>query len=645
MPGTSSVVRKLSLAVTLIVALVIAVAGLVNNIISNHYALESARAALRFNSESILSSISKLMMTHNNDAVLELIQDVARGSTIYRDIRLVSHYQGEIVVSRLGEQGAILSEEDPSCAICHDQIEPTPTPDAPLDQVVAGPDGARFLHVITPIMNEAGCEAADCHEHAESGPILGFLEADYSLGNIDTLIYGLNTSFAAAALVAILLGTLALWVMFTRTLGRPLRYMLGGIRAIGGNDLSFRFGTDRRDEFGLMAESFDHMAARIQTQQTELRDAREYLEGIVENSADIIITVNPEGFIQTVNRGAEQALGYQREELIGERIELLFADPNERDAAIARLNDQDNVANYETRFLTKQKEVRHVLLTLSRLRDREGNSIGTFGISKDITKEKELQGLLVRSQAAAAIGQAATAIQHGTKNMLNTLTGGSYLARHGMGKNDPQMIEEGIGMIDEGVSAIADLSLNILKYAKQWILEPEVMDLALLVKDVCRSIGHTASDKGVEIRCTVPDRLPLVSCDSRLLHMALMDIATNALDACFAKRYTGEESPEIVFSVYLENGEELIAIEVRDNGIGMSGETKTSIFTPFFSTKEHEGTGLGLALTSRIVKLHGGAIDVESEPGEGSIFRIILPVAGKNTNQGAKDGQENRSHR
>jgi signal transduction histidine kinase len=127
--------------------------------------------------------------------------------------------------------------------------------------------------------------------------------------------------------------------------------------------------------------------------------------------------------------------------------------------------------------------------------------------------------------------------------------------------------------------------------------------------------------------------------------MALMDIATNALDACFAKRYTGEESPEIVFSVYLENGEELIAIEVRDNGIGMSGETKTSIFTPFFSTKEHEGTGLGLALTSRIVKLHGGAIDVESEPGEGSIFRIILPVAGKNTNQGAKDGQENRSHR
>jgi PAS domain S-box-containing protein len=416
--------------------------------------------------------------------------------------------------------------------------------------------------------------------------------------------------------------------------------MTAGIEAIAGHDLSFRFNTSRDDEFGLVEESVDNMAARIQAHQSELSDAREYLEGIVENSADIIITVDPQGFIRTVNRGAEQTLGYQREELIGQRIELLFADPRERDLAIARLENRDSVVNYETRFRTKQRAVRNVLLTLSRLRNREGAAIGTIGISKDVTNERELRDLLVRSQAAASIGEAATAIQHAIKNMLNTLTGGSYLVRLGMAKDDRERTGEGIEMIDEGISTIADLSSNMLKYAKEWTLKLQLIDLALLVEDVCRAIKQTADEAGVTIRRDISDHLPLVSCDSRLVHMALMDIATNALDACIFKPYIGTETPEIVFSVHRQNDGDSIVVEVRDNGIGMSRETKAKVFKPFFTTKERFGTGLGLALTSRIVRLHGGEIGVESELQRGSRFRIVLPVEHISTNQGAKDGQE-----
>jgi PAS domain S-box-containing protein len=634
----NSIVKKLSLVVIAIVTLVIVATGVVNNAIGNHYALESARAVLKFNSESILSGIEKLMMSRNNDGVLELIGDISKGSRIYQDIRFVSHYSGEIVVSRLAEGRAILTEEDDSCAICHDQAEPALASDVPLDEVVARPDGTRILHVITPIVKQAGCETRDCHSDSDDGAILGFLQTEYSLAKIDSLIFGLNASFVVAAFTSILLGTTALWIMFKQTLGKPIRSMLGGIQALAGSDLSFRFKTARSDEFGLVEESFDHMAARIQAHQTELRDAREYLEGIVENSADIIITVNPKGLIQTVNRGAEQVLGYQREELIGQRIELLFADPGDRDAAIAQLDVQDNVTNYETRFLTKNRAVRHVLLTLSRLRDRDGNAIGTIGISKDMTKERELQDLVVQSQTAAAIGQAATAIQHAIKNMLNTLTGGSYLVRRGMAKNDQQRIDEGIDMIDEGISTIGNLSLNMLKYAKKWTLELELTDLALLAKDICKAIKQTASDEGVTVSCNIPHDLPLVSCDPRLVHMALMDIATNALDACFLKPYRDAETPEVALSLRVQEDENLILIAVSDNGIGMTEETKRSIFKPFFSTKEEWGTGLGLAVTSRIVKLHGGEMNVESEPDVGSEFRIALPVDGPNANQGAKYG-------
>jgi PAS domain S-box-containing protein len=633
MPRGKSVVRKLTLVVIAIVTLVVAAAGLVNNVLSHHYALESAREALRFNSESIASGIHRLMLSRDNEGVLELIRDISEGSAIYREIRLISHYSGEVVVSRLHEENEALTVGDRSCANCHERSESLISAATPLDEVIDAPDGGRILRVSTPIANERTCREADCHAHAESGSTLGFLEADYSLERIDALLFGSNAAFVVAAVVAILLGAMALWIMFEKSLGKPIRYMVSGIQAVSGDDLSFRFRTDREDEFGLVERSFDQMASRVEAQQNELRAGREYLEGIVENSADFIITVNPDGLIETVNRGAEEALGYRREELIGRPVQLLFAEPRERDIAIGRLEDRDSVTNYATRFVTKSGEVKHVLLTLSRLRDREGKAIGTIGISKDVSKEKELQERLMESQAAAAIGQAVTAIQHAIKNMLNTLTGGSYLVRHGISKRNEERMEEGVAMIDEGIATIGDLSSNMLKYAKTWKLELEIADLGEMVESICKAIEQDASEKAVAIRCSVEDDLPRIPCDVRLTHMALMDIATNAVDACFWKSYQDGEEAEIEFAVRPDADREFLVVEVRDNGIGMTEEVRANIFTPFFSTKETTGTGLGLTLTSRIVSLHGGRIDVESEPERGSVFRIALPLSGANTDK------------
>lgn len=560
------------------------------------------------------------------------------------------------------------------------------------------------------------------------------------------------------AFASLLFGVVAAWFMFALLLERPIRELIEGTKRIAAHQLDFRFDRRRNDEIGVLEDSFNSMTAKIQASQDELRDAKEYLEGIiensadivitvnaegsiemfnrggeeilgyqrgevigrnieslyvepaerraaaailettghvknyetrllakdgqirnvlltlsrlqdsdgrsigtigiskditqekklqdelrdakeylegmVENSADIIITVNSEGLIETFNRGGEEALGYRREEVIGKRIESLFVEPGDRHAAAALLEDTGDVKNYETRLLAKDGGVRNVLLTLSWLRDGNGRPIGTIGISKDVTQETQLQRELIQSQKFAAIGQAVTGIQHAIKNMLMSLQGGSYLIRNGMSKDKPQQVEEGRLMLEDGIKRIHGLSHNMLNLARQWRPDLQEVDLYDLVAGLCEANRPTASDQGIVLRHEGKNGLPFARCDPKLIHMAATDILVNAIDACLWKDYHSDEAPEVVLRNSLGDDGNCLVIEVCDNGCGMSEDIKRNLFTPFFSTKETLGTGLGLAVTSKIIKAHEGEIAVESEPDRGSTFRICIPKNGPKDKRG-----------
>ena len=561
-------------------------------------------------------------------------------------------------------------------------------------------------------------------------------------------------------LIPLLTGIVAAWVLFGWVLDRPIRCLIAGTRQIADHQLDFRFDRKRHDEIGVLEESFNAMTATIQASQDELRDAKEYLEGIIENTADIIVIVNTmgvveafnrggeetlgyrreevigrrieslyvdardrrsaavrleetgtvknfatrvlakdgqmrnvlltlsylrdsegtiigtigiskdvtqekqlqdelrdakeylegviehsadiiiaadsDGLIEMFNRGAEEALGFRREEVLGTHIETLYLDPRERHAAAARLEDTDDVKNYETRLLAKDGRARNVLLTLSYRRDDEGKIIGTIGISKDITQEKRLERELIQSQKFAAIGQAATGIQHAIKNMLNALKGGAYVARRGMAKDNPEQVKEGWAMVDEGIERITSLSHNMLNFAREWKPDLEDVDLNDLIANVCELNRHTAADRGVALAAEPADDLPTVPCDSKLIHMAVTDLVVNAIDACTWKHYPPDETPKVVLSC-AEDGDYLL-IENRDNGCGMTEAVKKNIFAPFFSTKKTLGTGLGLAVTSRIIGMHGGKISVESEPDRGTMFRIHIPKDTSTLSKEMSDG-------
>jgi PAS domain S-box-containing protein len=460
------------------------------------------------------------------------------------------------------------------------------------------------------------------------------LQADFSLRNVDEITSARHLHSLVAVLVAALLSIAATWYTMERLLGRRVTKLIESTKLVqemeevAAGEANFSFDDFGTDEVGELADSFGNMATELQSTVMELKSTRDYMEGIVESSADIIITVGPSGRIRTFNKGAESTLGYNRFEVIGKNIEMLFADPNERRVAIERLKDTDNVINYETHFLAKDGRVRDVILTLSRLRDLDGNLLGTFGISKDVTRENRLKRESLLNARLAAIGQAVTGIHHSMKNMLSSLKGGSYMIETALEEDDKKLLEEGWTMVQEGIAHITNLSTLMLNYVRE--LQPELKetDASALVKSAYVTTRESAQNKGISLQLDVDRDTPAILADPRLIHSVVMDLVTNALDACLWKDYEDDEQPLVVLRARGCDGGGCVEIIVEDNGQGMTDEIKENIFTPFFSTKKKLGTGIGLTMTSRVVRKHGGTIEVESELSRGTTFRVSLPVGG-----------------
>lgn len=641
----SLIVWKLSAVFIAIILVVFVILAYVNNRVDGHYALASARDQCRFNSATIWQSIKKPLMARDNESIKEIIGSLVKDNPAYREMRLVSH-EGRIAGSAYDAGEERLPRESRSCQVCHRYDDPFDgAAVSHHDEIVELPDGTRAVSVITPILNEATCSTAACHAHADAPPVLGFLQADYSLHQVDVLTSTRNSQTVVAALIAILLGTLGTWFMVGRLLDRPLRSLITGMKRIAGGDLDFRMDVRRKDEFATAAESFNDMTSKFELLLCKLRETKDYLEGILESSADIIVTVNRAGFIQTFNTGAEKVLGYAREEVIDQPVAKLFADPLERDVVIARLKGSDHVANYETRFLAKSGEIRDIIFSLSRLRGPYEFHLGTFAIGKDVTNEKRLQRKLIQSERFTAIGQSFVGLQHALKNMLSLLKGGSYMVKTGIKKADQEMLADGWEIVEEGISSITELSKDMLRYVKRWEPEFEWVSVGKIIEKIDSAIAQAASAKGVGFSTSVPPELPDVYCDSNLIYSAIMDIVSNAMDACLSKEYPEGASPRIDLAATYDEGSGKLAIEIRDNGPGMPEEVKDNIFTPFFSTKKNKGTGLGLALTARVVSLHNGTIEVTSEPDRGAAFHMLLPVGGPDKCKENRDGEKGDGHR
>jgi PAS domain S-box-containing protein len=373
-----------------------------------------------------------------------------------------------------------------------------------------------------------------------------------------------------------------------------------------------------------LAEYTSGLESKIEAATRELRRQSNFQIKLIRSSNDGIVATDKDFNIVIFNPGAEAIFGYTQTEVLGKMNALEFYSPEiatEFRQEISAVAKKD-LAWREAWIQSKTGDAIPVRFSGTILQEKD-EPMGSVAFFQDLREIKRLEQELVNSERLAAIGQTVAGLAHGIKNILHGLKGGSYLVDIGISKDDSEKLRKGWEMIKRNVGRTSNLVMDLLSYAKE--REPQYQNCSPneIAGDVSSLVQDKAHEIGVEIIQDFDGSIGDVLMDPNTVHEVLLNLMSNAVDACLF-----DENMEKQWQVRLVTAQKdgnLIQFDVIDNGSGMDDEVINKLFTSFFSTKGHRGTGLGLMVTRKLIEEHGGKIEVDSEPGKGTRFSFYLP--------------------
>ncbi|MFM8274028.1 MAG: sensor histidine kinase, partial [Gemmata sp.] len=236
-------------------------------------------------------------------------------------------------------------------------------------------------------------------------------------------------------------------------------------------------------------------------------------------------------------------------------------------------------------------------------------------------EESRYHQALVNAERLAAVGQTIAAMSHHIKNIMQGVRFGADMVRTALKEDDRELLGKGWKLVERNQGRIDDLILDMLSYSKEREPAVEPTDLNRLCADVLEMVQGRAADRGVAVDWRPGTGVGAVPCDTDGIHRALLNLVGNAIDAL-----EDREGAKLSVQALLEPDGAWAKIIVLDNGPGIPADQQEDIFKPFVSTKGSRGTGLGLPVSRKILREHGGDIVLQSVIDKGSKFTIRLPL-------------------
>ncbi|MBP6941327.1 MAG: PAS domain S-box protein [Syntrophorhabdaceae bacterium] len=372
-----------------------------------------------------------------------------------------------------------------------------------------------------------------------------------------------------------------------------------------------------------------------------LQKSEERYRSIVENAIEGIFQTTPDGRYISANPALARMYGYDSpRELIDSIADIeidQYVNPLDRIMMKTLYEKYGYVEKYETQLYRKDKSRIWISMNARAVRDADGVVLFYEGTAEDITSRKKaeeekrsLQSQLLQAQKMEAIGTLAGGVAHDFNNILTALIGYGNLLQMNIEKDNPLRVY--VDQIIASSEKAANLIQSLLAFSRKQVIELRPYKVRTIITGIEKLLKRLLTED-IELKVMLSDKRSTIMADITQMDQVLMNLAANARDAMPGGGRLTIEATEVELDDafitahgYGHLGAHAL-ISVSDTGTGMDEATKERIFNPFFTTKEvGKGTGLGLSTVYGIIKQHNGYIEVESEPGQGTTFRIYFPV-------------------
>lgn len=362
-----------------------------------------------------------------------------------------------------------------------------------------------------------------------------------------------------------------------------------------------------------------------------VEESKRQYEKLFDSSLDgIFSTDDNDRFVRT-NSAFAKIFGYDRpDELIGQSALDFWVNIEDRNRYLEALKQKRGLSAYPVHARKKNGTELFIEISSNIVENDQGQFMGIEGIVRDVTGREKLEEQLRHAQKLEGIGQLAGGIAHDFNNVLNAVVGYAGLLQMKLNESDP--LKHFADEIAVAGLRGAALTHQILAFSRKQVLDMKPANLNDIVKGLDK-ILHRLIREDISLEMKLSDKGLVVLADASQIGQVLINLVTNARDAISqvgtirisTDLFVMDEELVAMYG-YGETGEYAL-LTVSDTGCGMDAETREHIFEPFFTTKEvGKGTGLGLAVVHGIVKQHNGYINIYSEVGQGTIFKIYLPL-------------------
>ena len=617
--------------VSAIAILVIGVYATVNISTQRNQLIQQVIQSTNMVSDTIKRSMRYDMLKYQPERLHRAI-DTIGGQEGIEKVRIFN-YVGEIIYSSdRAEMGAMVDKSSEQCYACHAREKPFERlTTSARSRIFETAVGHRVLGMINPIYNETDCFSASCHVHPQEQKVLGVLDIDVSLADVDRVINSSKKKMTLFAVVAIVAVSLAIGLFIQRFVSRPVKQLVKGTERVAAGDLSTPLEISSANEIGILGRSFDQMTQRLQDSEQELKASEEKYRSLFDNDPNPIFVFDRSTFqIIDANIRATEKYGYTREEL----LQMSFRDLGDPEDAEKIRSSVVEACIFlpKVRHRKKDGSIMHVDIH-SCPRVHLGEDVIIANIA-DISDSIQAEAQLIQASKMATLGEMSAGVAHELNQPLNAIRIGSDLLKKVVeGGDNLEGDRDVLVKVYSEIGSQVDRAANIIDHLREFgrKSEPDQVEKVFINKpitDVFTVLGQQLKLKQIKVDLDLDESLPPIYGVNNRLEQVFINLVMNARDAIEEMRERDDQQERegiLNIRTYQEKGR--VTAIVRDNGIGMPERVKEKIFEPFYTTKDvGRGTGLGLSISYGIIKDYEGTIEVESMPGSGTIFKITFPA-------------------